>query len=177
MFCDACGAKVEAGQRFCPLCGRMLVSAGPAQPLAATTGAVPPASGAVYVPPPRVASNIKLLGILWLIHAGLHFIPGLILLTVFAGAATILPPDVPFFVHSILAAIGLSLCAISAVGLLAGWGLLTWKSWARILAIVLGVLNLINFPFGTALGIYTLWVLLPAESEREYQQHAATVGG
>lgn len=87
-----------------------------------------------------------------------------------------LPPDVPFFVHTILAGIGLLLCAISAVGLLAGWGLLTWKDWARILAIILGVLNLINFPFGTALGIYTLWVLLPAESEREYQQHAAAVG-
>jgi hypothetical protein len=34
-------------------------------------------------------------------------------------------------------------------------------------------LNLINFPLGSALGIYTLWVLLPAESEREYNQHAA----
>ncbi|HEX4773538.1 MAG TPA: hypothetical protein VH351_22090 [Bryobacteraceae bacterium] len=155
----------------------MLVVAAPAQPLPATAGAVPPPSGAAYLPPPRVASNIKLLGILWLIHAGLHLIPGLILFTVFAGAATVLPPDVPLFVHSILAFIGLALCAISAVGLVAGWGLLTWKNWARILTIVLGVLNLINFPFGTALGIYTLWVLLPAESEKEFQQHAAVMGG
>jgi hypothetical protein len=27
-----------------------------------------------------------------------------------------------------------------------------------------------NVPFGTALGIYTLWVLLPAESDVEYDK-------
>jgi hypothetical protein len=27
---------------------------------------------------------------------------------------------------------------------------------------------LFSVPIGTALGVYTLWVLLPAESEREY---------
>jgi hypothetical protein len=30
--------------------------------------------------------------------------------------------------------------------------------------------NLIDMPFGTALGIYTLWVLLPAESEQQYKR-------
>jgi hypothetical protein len=38
------------------------------------------------------------------------------------------------------------------------------KSWARIIAIVVGCLNLIHVPFGTALGVYTLWVLLKDES-------------
>ena len=39
----------------------------------------------------------------------------------------------------------------------------------RILALVLAFISLFtNIPFGTALGIYTMWVLLPAESEREY---------
>jgi len=32
---------------------------------------------------------------------------------------------------------------------------------------------LINAPFGTALGIYTLWVLLPAQSEEEYEKYLA----
>ena len=48
------------------------------------------------------------------------------------------------------------------------------EPWARMLAIVLGVLNLFDLPFGTALGIYTLWVLLPAESEREYRETVRT---
>ena len=40
-------------------------------------------------------------------------------------------------------------------GLLAGYGLLTRKPWARILAIVVGILSLLNFPVGTAIGLYT----------------------
>jgi len=42
-------------------------------------------------------------------------------------------------------------------------------SWARILAIVMAFIALFNVPFGTAIGVYTLWVLLPRESEREYE--------
>ena len=42
------------------------------------------------------------------------------------------------------------------------------------LSIVIGILHLLNFPLGTALGIYTLWVLLPGESEQQYR-HQSTV--
>jgi hypothetical protein len=49
---------------------------------------------------------------------------------------------------------------IAVPGLLTGWGLLKRKSWARILAIVMGFLNLLNFPLGTLMGVYTIWVLL-----------------
>jgi hypothetical protein len=41
------------------------------------------------------------------------------------------------------------------------------------LTIVFGAISLIDIPFGTALGIYTLWVLLPAESEEEYRSMAS----
>jgi hypothetical protein len=40
------------------------------------------------------------------------------------------------------------------------------------LTIVLAVLALFKFPFGTALGIYTLWVLAPATSAMEYDSMA-----
>jgi hypothetical protein len=35
-------------------------------------------------------------------------------------------------------------------------------------AIIAAILALIKFPFGTALGIYTLWVLAPGASGLEY---------
>ena len=50
-------------------------------------------------------------------------------------------------------------------GILAGWGLLNFKPWARILAIVLSAIRLINIPIGTVLGIYGLWVLFSKETE------------
>jgi hypothetical protein len=60
--------------------------------------------------------------------------------------------------------------ALGIIGIFIGVALLMRKPWARMLAIVVGMLGLIDMPFGTALGIYTLWVLLPAESETEYKQ-------
>jgi hypothetical protein len=42
------------------------------------------------------------------------------------------------------------------------------KPWGRILAIVIAILALIHIPFGTAMGIYTLWVLAPSASGAEY---------
>lgn len=141
-----------------------------------TAAAMPGASpaGAVYVQPPRVASNIKVLGVLWLVFAGLHLIPGLIVIVLFSGAANFIP-DIPAFMPMLLVGFGVALSALSAIGLIAGWGLLSWKPWARMLSIVLGVISLLNFPLGTALGIYTLWVLMPAASEHEYQQAVAAV--
>jgi hypothetical protein len=58
------------------------------------------------------------------------------------------------------------LLAISLPGLITGIGLLKLQPWARIVGIVLSAINLINIPFGTALGIYGLWVLLNKETEQ-----------
>ena len=57
-------------------------------------------------------------------------------------------------------AVGLLLVVLGIPGLVAGAGLLARKSWARVLAIVIGILGLVNFPIGTAIGVYTLFVLM-----------------
>jgi len=57
---------------------------------------------------------------------------------------------------------------LSLPGLIAGFGLLTFKPWARILGIVLCAINLINIPFGTIFGAYGLWVLLNKDTERMF---------
>jgi hypothetical protein len=49
--------------------------------------------------------------------------------------------------------------ALALPGLLAGYGLLKRKKWGQILGIVDGILNLLAFPLGTAIGGYTLFVL------------------
>jgi len=57
-------------------------------------------------------------------------------------------------------AVGLLLVVLGIPGLVAGAGLLARKPWARILAIVVGILGLVNFPIGSAIGVYTLFVLM-----------------
>lgn len=157
MFCDRCGATVPSEQRYCGQCGKVLV------------GPFPP----VYQSPSRVQQHIRLLGILWLANSALNLVGGVAL---FIVANTIFgqygPAHAPFFLHGLLSVIAVAVGIKGLLGFAAGWGLLQRESWARMLTIVLSFLSLFNVPLGTALGIYGLWVLLPAASEREYQQAA-----
>jgi len=72
------------------------------------------------------------------------------------------------------------LTAIAIPGFVAGIGLLRRKNWGRILAIVAGILNLVNFPIGTIIGGYTLWVLFQNAAtdyfENEQQPYRPHIG-
>ena len=60
------------------------------------------------------------------------------------------------------------LLIISAPGIIGGFGILKKYSWARVLVLILGALNLLNIPFGTMLGVYTFWVLLNEDVAKEF---------
>lgn len=80
----------------------------------------------------------------------------------------------PEFLHPLLTAIPVFLLIKSMVGIAAGWGLLQHFDWARVLAIVLGFLELLHLPLGTILGVYTIWALLSPDADREYKSLAGT---
>jgi|HubBroStandDraft_6_1064221.scaffolds.fasta_scaffold1066970_1 hypothetical protein len=152
MFCIRCGAALQPGQSFCPACGKPTASL-PLMPVQS-----------------RLAGHMRLLAILWFAISAFRLLPGIFLATMFEASVGFLPSNVPLFVPVLLQTIGYLFIGTAAVGLLAGWGLMDRQPWARTLAIVLGAVSLIDLPFGTALGIYTLWVLLPAQSEEEFRQ-------
>ncbi|MCU0634415.1 MAG: hypothetical protein MUE41_06045 [Gemmatimonadaceae bacterium] len=58
---------------------------------------------------------------------------------------------------------------IAVLSLIVGLGLLAHKSWARYVAIVLSLFSLFNWPVGTVLGGYSLWVLLHGETKRLFE--------
>ena len=76
------------------------------------------------------------------------------------------------FMHPLMRFLGTFVLVKAAAALAAGWGLLQREPWARVLALIVGFVALLNVPLGTALGVYTLWVLLPAQSEQEYEAQA-----
>ena len=58
------------------------------------------------------------------------------------------------------------LIAVTSIpSLIAGYGLVSRKSWSWIWGLVACVLELLSIPFGTAVGIYGLWVLLQNETQ------------
>ena len=154
MYCDRCGANLQGPARFCPQCGKQFGVA-PSPPVLQG----------------RVSGNLRTLAILWMVYSGYRLLPGLVLHSMDSWGVPFIYGG-PFFVRNILHLVGGTLIATGVVGLIAGWGLLERQTWARVLAIILGFLSLLHPPLGTALGIYTLWVLLPGTSEMEYQRLA-----
>lgn len=76
----------------------------------------------------------------------------------------------------ILTAIGLPIAlfitVLSAIDLIGGIGVLKHRNWARYLIMIRSVLGLFNFPIGTALGIYCIWVLAHDETARLFTRSA-----
>jgi hypothetical protein len=54
-------------------------------------------------------------------------------------------------------------------GILGGIGLLNRKEWARILVIAASCIGLFAFPVGTALSVYSLWVLFNNETIKIFE--------
>ena len=177
MFCSGCGHALDPGQEVCPQCGRAFAPA-----TAVPAGFTPPPMPGVEYQLAGYAGKVRVLGILWLVYSGLSLILG------FAGLAFAkaffsggfgpfmngpwmhgpMPPTwiFPFAMHFawLFLTLRAVLCAV------AGWGLLERAQWGRIVAIIVAILSLIKFPFGTALGIATLVILLGYRNSALYEQ-------
>ena len=120
-------------------------------------------------------THVKVLGILHIALGFLGAVGALAVLVIFGGIAGIVgisasaDPDARLAIP-ILGAVGgviaVFILLVSVPGIIAGFGLINYRPWARILTIILSAINLISIPIGTALGIYGLWVLLSSQTER-----------
>ena len=121
-------------------------------------------------------THVKVLGWLWIIIGALGLMGALCAFVSIAGGGLISGDQDAIIATSITATvIGSLIFLLSIPSIIAGIGLLKYKSWARILAIILAVLNLFAFPIGTALGIYTLWALLNKETTALFESGLESV--
>lgn len=126
-------------------------------------------------------THVKVLGVLNLVCGAFMLIGAMLLALVLGGTAGIVGAAADAEDAAIAipilgiagSALSIFLIAFALPNLIIGWGLLTFKSWARIAGIVLSAISLINIPFGTILGIYGLWVLLNKDTERLFDAPVA----
>lgn len=110
-------------------------------------------------------THVKILAWLYIISGILGLLTACVVVFAVFGGGLISGDRTAITVTGIVATVvGSLILLLSAPGIVAGLGLLGYRAWARILALVLGILNLPGFPVGTLLGIYTLWVLLDNET-------------
>jgi hypothetical protein len=179
MTCSACGNTFAPEARFCPRCGAPAAATPPYTPVP------PPAAyGVPYLPYNRVARNLQTLSVLWLVYATWRFLTGLagvIFLHGFFGEHFGhdnwnfgFSPFSHFGIGNLWPFALTNLMISVACAVLVGYALYTRRPWARVLAIIFGILALFHPLLGTALGIYTLYVMAPSLSGAEYDAMTAT---
>ena len=88
----------------------------------------------------------------------------------FVGGGGALSGDMEAFAITlgVSGVIGTILLIVGLPSIIAGFGLLRRRSWARPLIIVMSIIHLFSFPFGTALAVYSLWVVTRDEVRVEF---------
>jgi len=157
MFCNGCGSELQPGNNVCPKCGKVI-----GDPVSAVTRS-------------RLENHLSTLGTLWIVVGVLFLLPALGLFFASSVAHFVIQDSVVARTLGplLLTIVGGTILLIAVGGILVGLGLKDRKPWARVVAIVLGVIALFHPPFGTALGIYTLWVLMSDDGGIEYQRLSA----
>lgn len=119
--------------------------------------------------------HVTILGVLYIVFGALGILVAIIVSVAVVGGGLLSGEQETIAVTSIVGPIiAFFLILVSAPGIIGGIGLLNRQSWARILVLVLGFLKLINIPFGTILGIYTIWVLMKKETEQLFATEAGS---
>jgi hypothetical protein len=115
--------------------------------------------------PQELQQHITILGWLYLVGYAFFLLIGAFVFTLLTSIGAVSGDEQAMMILSLVGtSVGGLLVALAVPGMAAGFGLLAHKTWGRYLAIVVAILGLINFPIGTLIGVYTLWVLLQEET-------------
>jgi len=115
--------------------------------------------------------HIELLGILHIVYHSMGLIAALVVVTVIGGGGLISGDELAIAVTLAVALVISSIILIFSIpGIIGGVGLLKMRPWARILTLIMGFLALLEIPFGTALGIYTIWALMNDKTIKLFEE-------
>ncbi len=111
--------------------------------------------------------HITILAILHIARGALLLIIGLLGFVLLSGIGLISQDPTALGVLGLIGTVAIMFFGVIALpSVIAGIGLLKHQEWARILTLVVGFLSLLDIPIGTALGVYTIVILMDDEARR-----------
>lgn len=124
---------------------------------------------------------VDFVGILYIIWGLLTVLIGVSTLALGIAAAALVTSAAPSgsgqVAAGLAAAVFTTLAVIAilwgAAHVVVGVPLRQRRPWARLVALMLGSVDLLLLPYGTALGVYALWVLLSEEGKRLFEMQNA----
>lgn len=94
-------------------------------------------------------------------------------LALLAGVGVFVGEQAGTLVTLLGSGVALFVLVLSVPDIVGGIGVLRRKSWARYMVLVLAVLDLPNILVGTALGIYSIWVLVQDETAQLFASESS----
>jgi hypothetical protein len=124
-------------------------------------------------------THIRVLAVLQIAYASIALLLAVGAALVFGGIATLVGlnaglagsgPAIPLF--AVLGSVAVTfLLLMSIPRFVAAYGLLNRRPWARTLTLVVSAVGALDFPVGTALGVYAFWVLTRRDWDVEMQEY------
>jgi hypothetical protein len=119
----------------------------------------------------EMEKHIKIVSVLWIVSGALGLVWAFFIFWILFGISFL--PDIGYEAPIILRTVAIWMTAFIAVlsipDIIAGAALLKRKEWGRLLTLALAFFNLLCFPFGTALGIYSLVILFNDETIKSFK--------
>jgi hypothetical protein len=110
--------------------------------------------------------HVDVISILWIVSGSLGILLAIFIFWILWGI-TFIPNigyEASYILRLVATWVSIFLAVFSAPEIIGGIGLLKRKEWGRILVLVVSFFNLVNFPLGTALGVYSFIILLKEET-------------
>ncbi len=118
----------------------------------------------------NMEKHVTLVAVINIAFGFLGIFLGIILFVILVGAGIISKDPEALTITSIVGiAVGFFLILTSIPEVIGGFGLLKRRPWARVLVLIIAVLDLFMIPIGTIIGVYELWVLLNEETAKLFQ--------
>jgi hypothetical protein len=120
-------------------------------------------------------NHIRALGIVFVVFGLMGLLGASIVAIIFIGGgmAGSIASDEPI-ISLIAGSLGIVIVSIilifSIPKMIVGYGLIKGYKWSYLFGIIISIISLFDLPFGTAAGIYGLWVLTKPESKQILEQ-------
>jgi hypothetical protein len=107
-----------------------------------------------------VGKHVRILGWLHVVLGIIDLLVGMAAFGILSGVGALSGDVEAFGVMSLIGGFaGAFMLIMGLPNLIIGLGLLrNWGGWVIVLAVILGVINLMNVPVGTGIALYTFWI-------------------
>ncbi|HBY63988.1 MAG TPA: hypothetical protein DEH78_29545 [Solibacterales bacterium] len=116
--------------------------------------------------------HIRLLAWIYILYGGFGVVLGGAALWRFQGVSRLILLlsgggywDMTVLAPAVLGLAAMSMAVAGIPSVIAGFGLLRYAEWSRLVGIVVAVLSIPSFPVGLGIAIYAFWVLTSAEAD------------